>query len=64
MKHLLGICMVSLFFTANVSAATVELLATCEDRAWAVAEYVYDQTGDGFDAGAAYEAVLAKCQAE
>ena len=69
MKKVIGILGGTLFLSLSLSATFIAdttdvdmtIITTCEDLAWDVANYVYEKTGDGFEAGAAFEIVMANC---
>ncbi|ADY29566.1 hypothetical protein [Cellulophaga lytica] len=65
-KKIFSIAAVVLFMSTNAFASinkTEEDISrySCEDLAWDVMEYVYDQEGDGFLAAEAMDYVLAHC---
>jgi len=51
------------FTSGSLKAATIEAAVDCQDMAFDYADYVYGRTGDGFEAGRAFEIAYALCEA-
>ncbi|MHA7829723.1 MAG: hypothetical protein ACX93O_01395 [Flagellimonas sp.] len=50
------------FTSSSLNAATPEIPVDCEDLAFDYADDVYDETGDGFEAGRAFTVAFALCE--
>ncbi len=51
------------FTSGSLNAATMEAAVDCEDLAFDYADFVYEDTKDGFEAGRAFEVAYALCEA-